>query len=149
MLAGRACMRWCEGDFKITLNFSIFLLIEEILHKYIFLAKIIKVTSQNKVPSGHLPAKFEHDEKKKAGSNTNMNSLLLSRCCRKLCIHIISFFSNFVWLTTKSQGLRIQQWPQRICNQLYPRLASFSPQTNKESSTQKFWLNSLPKVSVG
>lgn len=94
MLAGRACMRWCEGGFKITLNFSIFFLIEEVIHKYVFLAKIIKVTCQNKVPSGYLLAKFEHDEKKKrAGGNNNRNSLLLSRCCRKLFIYTLLVFS--------------------------------------------------------
>lgn len=83
--------------------FVFFSLIERIIHEYIFLAKIIEVTGQNKVPFGYhsiVPCPnpntssndllksevqahvvFEHDgKKKKACSNNNTNSLLLSRC---------------------------------------------------------------------
>lgn len=44
------------GDIKeiLGLLLKFFSLIEQIIHKYTFLAKIIKVTGQNKLPFGYL-----------------------------------------------------------------------------------------------
>ena len=39
--------------FSLLFKFFYFFLIEQIIHKYIFLAKIIKVTDQKKGPFGH------------------------------------------------------------------------------------------------